>query len=189
MRRPRGARAGFTLAEVAVTIVIVGIGLILVLQGLNTAKITAAQTRNVKLARELALYTLGQVGSGLYQDEIEHGLSGSYADLGYPEFAYDVAVGDETFRDRDPNAPFDSWQKTPEEIEQEDEEGVEEPFEKVKVRITFPKFAEYHNEAVYEHWIPWAQVYGSEETESKSSKASQGGASAAGSEAGGTGSK
>jgi prepilin-type N-terminal cleavage/methylation domain-containing protein len=29
---------GFTLAEVAVTIVIVGIGLVLVLQGLNTAR-------------------------------------------------------------------------------------------------------------------------------------------------------
>ena len=48
MRTPprASARAGFTLAEVMVTLVIVGIGLTLVLQGLNTAKLTAAQTRN-----------------------------------------------------------------------------------------------------------------------------------------------
>ena len=53
------ARAGFTLAEVAVTLVIVAIGPTLVLQGLNTSKMSAAQTHNRKVARELALLTLG----------------------------------------------------------------------------------------------------------------------------------
>jgi prepilin-type N-terminal cleavage/methylation domain-containing protein len=167
----RRAQSGFTLAEVAVTIVIVGIGMILVLQGLNTAKITAAQTRNVKLARELALFTLGQVESGLFQDDIENGITGSYADQGYPEFSYEVAVGDQTFLERDPNAPHDSWAKTQEELEEEEESDVQEPFEKVKIRITFPKFAEYENEKVFERWIPWEQVYGSEESGSKSTKA------------------
>ena len=37
----RGPRGGFTLAEVAVTIVIVGIGMLMVLQSLNSAKLTA----------------------------------------------------------------------------------------------------------------------------------------------------
>jgi prepilin-type N-terminal cleavage/methylation domain-containing protein len=166
-------RAGFTLAEVAVTIMIVGVALTFILQGLNAAKMTAAQTRNVKLARELALLTLGQVSTGLYQDDIENGLTGTYAEQGYPEIVYEVAVGDQTFLERDPNAPFDSWQKTPEEIEKAEEEDIQEPFEKVKVRITFPKFAEYKNEAVYEQWIPWEQVYGSEETGSKSTNASK----------------
>ena len=41
----RSGRGGFTLAEVAVTIVIVAIGMLLVLQGLNTAKMSAAQTK------------------------------------------------------------------------------------------------------------------------------------------------
>jgi hypothetical protein len=97
------------LAEIAVTIFIVGIGLVLVLQGLNTAKITAAQTRNEKLARELGLYTLGQVESGLYQEDIEQGLTGNYSDQNAPAFTYEVVVGDETFGESDPNAPFDSW--------------------------------------------------------------------------------
>lgn len=120
-------RAGFTLAEVAVTIVIVGIGLVLVLQGLNTAKITAAQTRNEKLARELALYTLGQVESGLYQEDIESGLSGNYSDLGYAAFGYEVVVGDEAFTDVDPNAPFDSWKpRTQKELDDEKKKEEED---------------------------------------------------------------
>jgi prepilin-type N-terminal cleavage/methylation domain-containing protein len=166
-------RAGFTLAEVAVTIVIVGIGLILVLQGLNTAKMTAAQTRNVKLSRGLALLTLGQIESGLYQDEIENGLTGTYADEGYPDYVYDVVVGDQTFRERDPNAAHDSWQKTPEEVKKDEEEDVQQPFEKIKIRVTFPKFAEYTNEQILELWVPWEQVYGDETTNSKSSKAAK----------------
>ena len=41
--RPRANRnSGFTLAEVAVTLVIVGVGLLFVLQGLSTSKFTAA---------------------------------------------------------------------------------------------------------------------------------------------------
>lgn len=177
------ARGGFTLAEVAITILIVGIGLMMVLQGLNNAKITAAQTRNVKLARDLALLTLGRISSGLEQDEIENGLSGTYADEGYPEFTYDVVVGDESFRQADPNAPHDSWQKTPDEQaadqKKTDDQDVQQPFEKVKIRITCPKFAEYQNEQIFEQWIPWEQVYGDAETNSKSSKAVKSGSSTA----------
>ena len=186
--RAQRARVGFTLAEVAVTIVIVGIGLILVLQGLNTAKIAAAQTRNVKLARDLALLTLGRIASGLDQDEIENGLTGTYADEGYPEFAYEVVVGDKSFRERDPKAAHDSWALTPDEEQKKtDDEDIEEPFEKVKVRITFPKFAEYQNEQVFENWIPWGQVYGDADTNSKSTKAAKSGTSGTGATAKATG--
>jgi prepilin-type N-terminal cleavage/methylation domain-containing protein len=185
------ARGGFTLAEVAVTILIVGIGLMMVLQGLNTAKISAAQTRNVKLARDLALLTLGRIASGLEQDEIENGLNGTYAEEGYPEFAYDVVVGDESFRQTDPNAPHDSWQKTPDEVaadkkKTDDEQDVQQPFEKVKIRITCPKFAEYQNEQIFEQWIPWEQVYGDAETNSKSTKAVKSGGSTASTGSGST---
>jgi type II secretory pathway pseudopilin PulG len=190
--RASRARGGFTLAEVAVKILIVGIGLMMVLQGLNTAKITAAQTRNVKLARDLALLTLGRISSGLEQDEIENGLNGTYADEGYPEFTYDVVVGDESFRETDPNAPHDSWQKTPDEQtaadkkKTDDEQDVQQPFEKVKIRITFPKFAQYQNEQIFEEWIPWEQVYGDAETNSKSTKAVKSGSSTASAGSGST---
>ena len=168
-------RAGFTLAEVAITIVIVGIGLVLVLQGLNTAKITAAQTRNEKLARELGLYTLGQIESGLYQEDIESGLTGNYSDLGYAAFAYEVVVGDESFAETDPNAPFDSWkprtQKQLDDEKKKADEQLPEPYEKVKIRVTFPKYAEYQNQLVLERWSPWVQVYGEKEEDPSSSTA------------------
>jgi hypothetical protein len=161
----------------------------MVLTGLNTAKITAAQTRNVKLARDLAMLTLGRISSGLEQDEIENGLTGSYADEGYPEFTYDVVVGDNSFRDADPNAPHDSWAKTPDEQAQaktDDEQDVQQPFEKVKIRVTFPKFAEYQNEQILEQWIPWEQVYGDADTNSKSTKAVKSANTTASASTGGT---
>lgn len=174
MKAPRAARGGFTLAEIAVTIVIVGIGLVLVLQGLNTAKITAAQTRNEKLARELGLFTLGQVESGLFQEDIEQGLAGNYSDQNAPAFHFEVVVGDESFSETDPNAPFDSWkprtQKQLDDQKKKDEEDLPEPYEKVKIKITFPKYLEYKNELVLELWIPWTQVYG--ETEEDGTKKS-----------------
>lgn len=178
---------GFTLAEVAVTIVIVGIGLLLVLQGLNTGKLTAAHTRNYKLSRELALLTLGQVESGEYQEDISSGLHGSYADEGYPDFTFDVVVGDETFRQKNADGTFDSWEPRPKKNDPQDkdkqDEEKEQPFEKVKIRITFPKlreFGENANELILERWIPWKQVYGETEDDKKKAAASTPAADAAG---------
>ena len=174
---------GFTLAEVAVTIVIVGIGMLMVLQGLNSAKMTAAQTRNTKLSRDLARLTLGQVASGQFQEDIENGLTGTYAEEGYPQFSFEVIVGDQTFESgTGQDGSFDTWQhqrqladerqseREREADEKEDPQEREEPFEKVKIRVTFlPKIrvgeVEQNNELVLEEWMPWKQVYGEKEEE------------------------
>jgi prepilin-type N-terminal cleavage/methylation domain-containing protein len=177
-------RSGFTLAEVAVTILIVGYGLLWILQGLNAAKMTAAQTRNMKLSRDLALMTLGQVSSGQFQEEIENGLSGTYAEEGYPQFSYEVKVGDESFTEGTAeDGSFDTWRHqqelkeerearqardSEEEEEELDPQERDEPFEKVKIRVTFvPKIrvgeTEQPNELVLEEWMPWKQVYGEKE--------------------------
>ena len=174
----RGAQRGFTLAEVAVTIVIVGIGMLLVLQGLNTAKMAAVQTKNLKCARELALLTLGQIASGQFQEDIQRGLQGSYAQEGYPDFTFEVVVGDETLPatgGATENA-FDSWRKTDAELEKEKDretkdprEVEDQPYEKVKIRVSFPQILiekeQLKHELDLEEWIPWRQVYGSKEEE------------------------
>ena len=176
------------------TIVIVGIGMLLVLQGLNTAKLTAAHTRNTKLARELALTTLGQIASGQFQEDIQDGLEGSYAEEGYPEFSFEVVVGDDSFREATTDGPFDSWSYRDERARENEEddkdkekkdpqEETDEPFEKVKIKITFPKIdvakEQLKNELVLEEWIPWKQVYGQkEEAEAESRPAGQEGSGA-----------
>lgn len=177
----RARSSGFTLAEIAVTIVIVGIGLTLVLQGLNTSKKTAAQTRNQKLARELGLYTLGQVECGLYRDDISEGLRGDYSQEGWADFSYEVAVGDQTFTEEapedpsDPNKPWDNWARSRADSQDsaastssgtaagDEEEEETEPYEKVRVRVRFPKISDAKNELVLERWVPWEQVYGEAE--------------------------
>ena len=183
MIRPR--RAGFTLAEVAVTIVIVGIGLTLILQGLNASTMTAAHTRDMRLARELGLRTLGEIASGLWWDEIETGTDGAYED--HPEFTWEIALGDEPFIDDEmDDEAMDTWaerqrirdererEKAAEDAEDEDENEPQEPYEKVRVRVHFPKIQELPDHLDIERWIPWEQAYGPEEDEKGDAKGAEG---------------
>lgn len=175
--RTRTRPAGFTLAEVAVTIAIVGIALTMLVQGLNRAKFEAAHTRNLKVARELALVTLGEIAGGEWRDEIEDGLElRTYADQGYPEFSYEVLVGDEQFpelEDVEGSLPFDAIEarreREREAASENDEEVVEEPYEQVRIRVLFPTSGDYRGELHLEQWIEWKLVYGedpeSEETD------------------------
>lgn len=167
------ARAGFTMAELAVTMLIVFGVLIALLEGLNRAKITAAHSRNAKVATQLAMQTLGQVDGGLLADELEGGgFTGSYADEGYdPDtWWYEVVLGDETFLEIAGeeteyfDRPFDSFDPDPYD---DDEDRAEEdlPFEKVKVRVHFPDMphVNFKTHVTLERWIPWDQVYGPSE--------------------------
>ena len=174
-------RSGFTLAEVAVTIVIVGTMLIYLLQGLSGTKLLAAQTRNNKLSRELALAKLGQVGSGLFQEDIDKGLTGTFADEGYPDFSYQVVVGDDNFvGEGSESGPisderFDNWNDPKlQDTKSKDpnDEQVEKPYEKVRIRVTSPKIQEYSNRLTLEQWFPWVQVYGEKKDDKKQGAAS-----------------
>lgn len=161
-------RAGFTLAEVAVTLVIVGVTLLWVLEGLNRAKMTAAHTHNAKIAAELATFTLGEIESGLYWDDIDdRGLDGNYAEEGYESFWWEVVLGEETFPDLEGAEPLlehDSLRerrmRAERAREDREEEDVEKVYEKVRIRVVFPQFTEQKPEVILERWIPWKQVYG-----------------------------
>ena len=153
----RQSSSGFTLAEVAVTLVIAGIGLVLILQGLNTARSEVAHTSFRKTARQLAMLTLGQVEAGLFWEEGEDidRLDGNYEEEGYPEYTWEIVLGDDNFsNETDPTLEFDTYRhrqevederRAEEDSDDEDEEDVEEPFEKVRVRVIFPKLGEWEN--------------------------------------------
>jgi prepilin-type N-terminal cleavage/methylation domain-containing protein len=174
MRAPaqRTRAAGFTLVEVAVTLVIVGVGLTLCLQSLQSAKLQAAHTRNLKLARELGVMTLGQIEAGLFQEEITDGYTESYAGEGYPDFFFEVLTGEEQFEEleeAEPGSYFDAFaarrQRAFESGSEDEDEDVEQPFEKVRLRVTFPRFGQYKNTLILESWMPWDQVHGADEDE------------------------
>ena len=176
---PRGPRTGFTLAEVAVTLVIVGMTLLLVLEGLNSSMITAAQAANRKTALELALITMGRIESGLYWEELD-GLGGTfdgtYAEEGYEEFYWEFVVGDEelaaTEEEDEEGGFFDNYEhrRTLERESESDSEEEDDPFaetgstgasyERVQLRVIFPKLTGQSNELVIERWIPLLQVFG-----------------------------
>lgn len=187
MKIPR-QQAGFTLAEVAVTLVIVGVGLVYVLQGLNTAKITALHTYQKKVAREMAVLTLGQVESGLFWEEIidtgDH-LTGTYHDEGYEDYSWEVVFGateefafrvDSDYEERDRYDAFaDRRERELEEDrwgDNEDEEGDPaenpEPYEIVRIRITLEtRDGRVRELMTLERYIPWVQVYGESEEDAE----------------------
>lgn len=161
-------RGGFTLAEVAVTIALVGIALAWLLQALNSAKLTAANARNIKLARELSLLTLGQIESGLFAKEIDDDrIEGSYADEGYPDFSFEAVIGDENLSPNpEDQGAFDNWRHDQEQKkakesskDKKDEKEVEQPYEKIQIKVTFPKIQESKNEFVIEKWVAWKQIH------------------------------
>lgn len=181
-------KSGFTLAEVMVTIMIIGIGLTMVVQALSVAKFKALQTYNVKAARDLGMLTLGRVRAGLYQEELDSRLVGSYAEEGFEFFEFEVRLGDEQFDETNDDdrveSPFtDTWrerQVREEEEERysdddddsnEDPEELDEDFEKVRVKVSFPKVGEYTSYVILEEWIPWDQVYGLSEEEEAAAEA------------------
>jgi hypothetical protein len=178
----RASRAGFTIAEAAVTIAIVALVLTTILQSLEGAKISALHTMLQKTARELGLEMLGEIEAGRWQDEIDSGASGSFANRDESEFSWELALGDDAFPDRpdesydDQYRPFDNFRAREEWRDQNsdnsevggenaDEEEEAQPFEKVKLRIRFPQVRELSNEIILERWVRWAQVYGEEEEE------------------------
>ena len=171
MRRVSNNR-GFTLVEAALAIALVGMALTATLQILQASKLSAAHTRDQKTARVLALKTLGEIESGLRWDELDEGalLSGSYAEDDYPAFYWELAVGDQQFsiqEDTDPYGPIDNWALRRERDEylaaNEDDDLLEgesaEPYEKIRIRVTYPKYSNFKNELTLERWIRWDQVY------------------------------
>lgn len=182
--RRRNAR-GFTLAEVAVTIAIVGLALAWMLQTLSTAKMSAGYSRNLKLARELALYTLGQIEAGLYLEELENDrIEAYYVDEGYPDFHFEAVLGDESLTpDRNDARAFDNWRHEQDEKRRtassnDVEEESEQPYEKVQVRVTFPKIGDLKNEYILERWLPWKQVHPVDPEAGQAGGAASGGSAA-----------
>lgn len=152
------ANAGFTLAEVMVALLLVGGILVYTLTGLNLSTLESGHTYSTKLARELALLTLGQVESGLFWEEMDDEIRGNFAEQGYPDFHYEVVFGQENFED---DESFDSWYD--EDDDDEEDEESEQPYQEVKVRVTFPKYAQFTNEVIVERWVPWRQLYPDED--------------------------
>jgi len=171
MKRPphsSSPRGGFTLAEVAVTLLIVGMCLMYVLQGLHTYQ--------KKVAREMATLTLGHIESGLYWEELEMGddmIQGSYAEEGYEDYFWEVLFGDDVEfstrleEDLEEDAlPSDTYQYRQEQLEDHDDydedaaEDTAEPFEKVRVRVELRTKTEERVLITMERWIPWELVYG-----------------------------
>ena len=174
LRAQHSTKAGFTLAEAAITIAIVGLTLTYTMQALQSAQITAAHSRNVKIARELGLLTLSEIATGRWWDDIATERGGTYAEQQYPEYYYELAVGDESFPDDTSNDDYyngvkhDNWRYREEQAfnsgsYDEDEEAAQ-PFEKIQVQVTFPQLNELlENRITLERWIPWEQVYGVDE--------------------------
>jgi len=105
---------------------------------------------------------------------------GNYGEQGYEEWLWEVVFGDETFSDEleeNGSIMFDTFrdrERRQEEArdkadrndkDKEEEEETTEPYEKVRIRVSFPKLGEFPNTLTLERWMPWEDVYGPEAAE------------------------
>ena len=172
----RRAAAGFTLAEVAVALVISAMTLMLVMQGVVGAKLTAAQTSYRKIARDLAQLAIGWVESGLFWDDLDGlpgTLYGDFAEEGYDAFRWEIIVGEDTrsaYEDSE-SGYFDSlayerYRRREALDEDPDREPYPEtgstggPYEVVTVRVFFPQLTDQPNTLEMTRWVPLDQVFG-----------------------------
>lgn len=95
MARSRSNKAGFTLVEVMAAIAILGIGLVSLILAVNRAKDTAYVTRSVKAVRHLASNLMSQIETGRLEN-LYDGQSGDFSEEGYPEFQYEIGIGEES---------------------------------------------------------------------------------------------
>ena len=173
--RPHASRAaGFTLAEVAVTLIIVSATLVAVLQGLNTARSTSAYYHNRKVALRLAMMTFGEFESGLYWDELDGeggSLGGNYAEQGYEAFTWEAYVGDQDLPEYEEDGydTFDNYAHRRYLEEDEDDFGDEDvpyagstgaDYETLLILVRFPETRDRTNEVRLERNIPLEQIYG-----------------------------
>lgn len=178
--RNGSAASGFTLVEAAITLAIVALVLVTVLQGMEGAKLSAYHTRQKKVAYELAQGMVGEITVGLWREELESGMTGNFAERDEPDFEWELALGEDVLEDRgddDEDRPFDNfaarreWEEDnrsdTEEDEYEDGEEPVEPFEKIRVRVSFRKVKDFSNEIILERWVPWEEVYGPSEEDAE----------------------
>ena len=161
-----GRRAGFTLAEVAVTIAIVSIVLVVQVQGLSNSMFQAANTRDLKIARELGLFKIAQLESGLYSEDIEDHMAGDFSEQEYPSFLWEVVLGDESFDDNDEDEDtgrFNSWDTVDDDEDDDEDDPTEEPYQEVRVKVTFSGPKDAPKEVILERWVTWSFLYGEED--------------------------
>ena len=154
-------RSGFTLAEVAVTIVIVGILLVVSVQALNNSLAQASHTRNINIARELAMLSLARLEAGLFIDELEDHMEGDYSDDDQPYFNWEIVLDTEEFYDEEQleTDRFDSWEPTDE--DEDTESG--DPWVVARVKVRFPVQTGRKDNIVLERWLTREFVYGPED--------------------------
>jgi hypothetical protein len=151
-----------------VTIAIVGVVLVFAVQGLNNSMFQAANTRDLKVARELGLFKIAQFESGLYSEDIENHMAGDFSEQEYPGFFWEVVLGDEQFDeddDEEDTGRFNSWAPDEDEEDEEVDEDAEEPFQELRVKVTFNGPKDAPKEVILERWVTWSFLYGEEETE------------------------
>ena len=96
-------------------------------------------------------------------------------------FNENALFGEEDFTERSESydrqsSYHDSWEyerererdrreKEHESGKDDDEEQAKEPFEKVRIRVDYPRLTDRESTLTLERWIPWEQVYGGKEGE------------------------
>lgn len=159
---PKRAR-GFTLMEVMAAVMLIAIAMTVLMDLRNRAVGRAADGRNLSVAARLSSQLLHRIEAAQMLDLFD-GMSGDFAEEGFAQFSYVVALGDGSNYAENNNIDSDSpewaWRDALRKREEDkiDEEGDDQRPEKTRVviRVDYPgadlEPREYRLEAMVDSW-------------------------------------
>ncbi|MAW59671.1 MAG: hypothetical protein CMJ94_02410 [Planctomycetes bacterium] len=159
----RGPRAGFTLMEVMVSVMLVAVAMTTLMQLRQDSIGRASKGRDISVAARLASQLLHRIEAARMLDLFD-GMNGDFSEEGFPDFSYVVALGDGSNYAEDTsvdsNSPEWAWREALRKREDDriDEEGDDQRPEKTRVviRVTYTAFddevEEYRLEAMIDSW-------------------------------------
>lgn len=163
MRTSIKARGGFTLMEVMAAVMLIAIALTVMLDLREQAVARAANGHRLAVAARLGSQLLHRIEAGMELDVID-GTQGDFAEEGYDDFLYIVALGDgSSYAENDEidtDSPEWAWRDSLRKREDDriEEDGDDQRPEKTRVviRISYPGFdlemREYRLEAMIDSW-------------------------------------
>jgi len=157
----RGRSRGFSLIEVMAAVLLLGIAMTVMLQLRNDSLGKAADARSRSIASRMALNLANRIEAARVPDLFD-GISGDFADYGFPVFSWVIGLGDGSIYASgigDENSET-IWRNQLELAYEDLDDSVEKPaLTRIFISVTYPPFVGEDEIYTLELMLPTWAIY------------------------------
>ena len=159
--KARNPQAAFSLIEVMAAVMLLGIAMTTMLQLRNDSLAKAADARSRSISSRMALNLTHRIEAARVAD-LYDGISGDFADYGFPDFAWVIGLGDgSTFANglSDENSEQVWRNQLKLAADQQEDDEQQPPLTRVFVTVSYPSFLAKEVSFTLESMLPTWAVY------------------------------